>query len=60
MSLHPNTLRYRLDRGGQVTRFDLDDPEEQFRLQLAAQLLGQRRSRPVRDGASSSTAAVRA
>jgi purine catabolism regulator len=39
LSVHPNTLRYRLDRVRDALGIDLGDPEVQFRLQLAARLL---------------------
>ncbi len=39
LSVHPNTLRYRLDRVRDVLGLDLSDPDVQFRLQLAARLL---------------------
>lgn len=39
LSIHPNTLRYRLDRVSEILRIDLADPDVQFRLQLAARLL---------------------
>lgn len=39
LSIHPNTLRYRLDRVSEVLGIDLGDTDVQFRLQLAARLL---------------------
>ena len=39
LAIHPNTLRYRLDRVSEVLALDLSDPDVQFRLQLAARLL---------------------
>ena len=39
LHVHPNTLRYRLERVGDVSGLDLREPETRFRLQLAAQLL---------------------
>ncbi len=39
LNIHPNTLRYRLDRVSEVLSIDLADADVQFRLQLAARLL---------------------
>lgn len=39
LAIHPNTLRYRLDRATQALNLDLDDADVRFRLQLAARLL---------------------
>jgi len=39
LSIHPNTLRYRLDRVSETLGIDLSDADVQFRLQLAARLL---------------------
>ncbi len=39
LSIHPNTLRYRLDRVSEILSIDLSDADVQFRLQLAARLL---------------------
>ena len=39
LCIHPNTLRYRLDRVSEILGIDLADPDVQFRLQLAARLL---------------------
>ncbi|MBV8245895.1 MAG: PucR family transcriptional regulator ligand-binding domain-containing protein [Candidatus Eremiobacteraeota bacterium] len=39
LGIHANTLRYRLDRATEILKLDLDDPEIQFRLALAARLL---------------------
>jgi len=39
LGVHPNTLKYRLDRVSEVLRIDLQDPGVQFRLQLAVTLL---------------------
>jgi PucR family transcriptional regulator, purine catabolism regulatory protein len=39
LGIHPNTLRYRLERASEVLRLDLNDPDVKFRLQLAARLL---------------------
>jgi purine catabolism regulator len=39
LGIHPNTLRYRLERASEVLRLNLKDPDVQFRLQLAARLL---------------------
>ncbi|MDP9017604.1 MAG: PucR family transcriptional regulator ligand-binding domain-containing protein, partial [Candidatus Eremiobacteraeota bacterium] len=35
LDIHPNTLRYRLDRATEALGLDLSDPDSQFRLQLA-------------------------
>ena len=40
LNIHPKTLRYRLDRAVAITGFDLEDPETQFQLQLAARIAG--------------------
>jgi PucR family transcriptional regulator, purine catabolism regulatory protein len=39
LHVHPNTLRYRLERAGDKAGLQLREPETRFRLQLAAQLL---------------------
>lgn len=39
LSIHPNTLRYRLARAVDVLHVDLEDPETRFRLQLAVRIL---------------------
>jgi purine catabolism regulator len=39
LGIHPNTLRYRLNRAMEVLAFRLDDPDVRFRLQLAARIL---------------------
>ena len=39
LCIHPNTLRYRLDRVSDILSLDLSDADVQFRLQLAARLL---------------------
>jgi purine catabolism regulator len=39
LAIHPNTLRYRLDRVSEVLSIDLSDADVQFRVQLAARLL---------------------
>jgi PucR family transcriptional regulator, purine catabolism regulatory protein len=39
LRIHPNTLRYRLERAAAVAGLKLRDPEMRFRVQLAAQLL---------------------
>jgi PucR family transcriptional regulator, purine catabolism regulatory protein len=39
LAIHPNTLRYRLDRVSEILGLDLTDAEVQFRTQLAARLL---------------------
>ncbi len=38
LGIHPNTLRYRLERATQVLGMDLDDADVRFRLQLACRL----------------------
>jgi purine catabolism regulator len=38
LNIHPKTLRYRLDRAASIAGFDLEDPETQFQLQLAARI----------------------
>jgi PucR family transcriptional regulator, purine catabolism regulatory protein len=39
LQIHPNTLRYRLDRATETLSMDLDDADVRFRLQLATRLL---------------------
>lgn len=39
LAIHPNTLRYRLDRVSEALAIDLSDADVQFRIQLAARLL---------------------
>ncbi len=39
LTIHPNTLRYRLTNAAETTHLDLEDPEVRFRLQLAVRLL---------------------
>jgi purine catabolism regulator len=39
LHIHPNTLRYRLDRAQDLLRTDLADPEVRFQLQLAARIM---------------------
>ncbi|HZZ65089.1 MAG TPA: PucR family transcriptional regulator ligand-binding domain-containing protein [Candidatus Baltobacteraceae bacterium] len=39
LGIHPNTLRYRLERARSLMAIDLDDPDVRFRLQLASRLL---------------------
>jgi purine catabolism regulator len=39
LQIHPNTLRYRLERAAELTGLALDEPDVRFRLQLAARLL---------------------
>ncbi len=39
LHVHPNTLRYRLERSADLLQLDLGDPEIRFRLQLAAKLM---------------------
>jgi DNA-binding PucR family transcriptional regulator len=44
LTIHVNTLRYRLQRISGIIHADLDDPEQRFRLQLAARLQAGRRA----------------
>lgn len=39
LGIHPNTLRYRLARAGEILKIRFDDPEVRFQLQLVARLL---------------------
>lgn len=39
LGIHPNTLRYRLERATEALGLDLDDADVRFRLQLASRLL---------------------
>jgi purine catabolism regulator len=39
LAIHPNTLRYRLARAGEILKIRFDDPEVRFQLQLVARLL---------------------
>jgi PucR family transcriptional regulator, purine catabolism regulatory protein len=39
LGIHPNTLRYRLERATDLTGLSFDDADVRFRLQLAARLL---------------------
>ncbi len=39
LHIHPNTLRYRLDRSQDLLKMDLADPEVRFQLQLAARIM---------------------
>ncbi len=39
LGIHPNTLRYRLERAAALTGLHFDDPDVRFRLQLAARLM---------------------
>ncbi|MDE2572094.1 MAG: PucR family transcriptional regulator ligand-binding domain-containing protein [bacterium] len=39
LAIHPNTVRYRLDRASQLMEQSFDDPETRFRLQFASHLL---------------------
>ena len=39
LGIHPNTLRYRLERAAAIAGITLDEPETRFRLQLASRLL---------------------
>ena len=44
LTIHVNTLRYRLKRIADIIEADLDDPEQRFRLLLAARLRAGRRA----------------
>lgn len=46
LHVHPNTLRYRLERAGDLLHLDLADPEVRFRLQLAMNLMSTAHNRP--------------
>lgn len=48
LHVHPNTLRYRLERAGDLLHLDLTDPDVQFRLQLAVNLMSPAHKGPVR------------
>ena len=48
LGIHPNTLRYRLERAADLTGLALDDPDVRFRLQLAARLVRLRANRSDR------------
>ncbi|MFZ0995664.1 MAG: PucR family transcriptional regulator ligand-binding domain-containing protein [Candidatus Dormiibacterota bacterium] len=39
LHVHPNTLRYRLERAGDLLQMDFGDPDVRFRLQLAVNLM---------------------
>ena len=39
LGIHLNTLRYRLAKATEALHLDLDDPDTQFQLQLAAKIL---------------------
>lgn len=39
LHVHPNTLRYRLDRASDLLKADLNTPEWRFQLQLAARIM---------------------
>jgi len=39
LGIHPNTLRYRLERAAALTGLQFDNPDVRFRLQLAARLM---------------------
>jgi hypothetical protein len=49
LHVHPNTVRYRMDRIEQITRMRLDDPRDRMRLDLAALLVVLRGHPPDRD-----------
>jgi DNA-binding PucR family transcriptional regulator len=40
LSVHPNTLRYRLQRMGEVTALPLDDPEQRLAMAIALAVHG--------------------
>ena len=40
LAIHPNTVRYRLDRASQLMGQSFDKPDTRFRLQLALHILG--------------------
>jgi purine catabolism regulator len=40
LGIHPNTLRYRLERAREATGLSFEDPDVRFRLQLAVRLIG--------------------
>ncbi|TMC13606.1 MAG: hypothetical protein E6J29_06375, partial [Chloroflexi bacterium] len=40
LKVHPNTLRYRLDRIGEITDADLNDPETRLNLAVALRVQG--------------------
>ncbi len=44
LTVHVNTLRYRLTRIAEIIQADLHDPEQRFRLLLAARLRAGRRA----------------
>jgi purine catabolism regulator len=48
LGIHPNTLRYRLERAAELTGLALDDPDVRFRLQLASRLVRLRANRSDR------------
>lgn len=39
LAIHPNTLRYRLNRAAEVLKMDFEHPDVRFALQLAARIL---------------------
>jgi len=39
LSIHPKTLRYRLDKAIEIGGFSLDDEDTRFKIQLAARIL---------------------
>ena len=47
LHVHPNTLRYRLERAGDLLHLDLADPEVRFQLQLAMNLMSLPHNRPA-------------
>ena len=49
LHVHPNTVRYRMDRIEQITGMRLDDPRDRMRLDLAALLVVLRGHPPDRD-----------
>jgi purine catabolism regulator len=46
LHIHPNTLRYRLERAADLLHLDLAEPDTRFRLQLAANLVSAAHNRP--------------
>lgn len=47
LKIHPKTLRYRLDRAISLGKFDLNDTETQFHLQLAVRIVGMENQRKL-------------
>jgi DNA-binding PucR family transcriptional regulator len=42
LSVHPNTLRYRLQRMAEVTPLPVDDPEQRLAMAIALAINGRR------------------